>query len=75
MKRPIWFAAKTYGVGAGLPVSWQGWGALIVALLATAAAAHWLQGLLRLLVISATIIAFATVALLTAAPRGSSSGR
>lgn len=23
--RPIWFAPKSYGYGAGLPVSWQGW--------------------------------------------------
>ena len=23
--RPEWFAAKRYGLGAGLPVAWQGW--------------------------------------------------
>ena len=23
--RPEWFAAKRYGYGAGLPISWQGW--------------------------------------------------
>ena len=28
--RPEWFAAKQYGLGAGLPVSWQGWLALLV---------------------------------------------
>ena len=22
---PEWFAAKCYGYGAGLPISWQGW--------------------------------------------------
>jgi hypothetical protein len=22
---PEWFAAKRYGIGAGLPISWQGW--------------------------------------------------
>jgi hypothetical protein len=22
---PEWFAAKRYGLGAGLPISWQGW--------------------------------------------------
>jgi hypothetical protein len=22
---PEWFAAKRYGYGAGLPISWQGW--------------------------------------------------
>ncbi|HET7709697.1 MAG TPA: hypothetical protein VFK50_09225 [Sphingomicrobium sp.] len=25
-----WFAAKRYGIGAGLPVSWQGWAVLLV---------------------------------------------
>jgi len=25
-----WFPAKTYGLGWGLPVKWQGWAALIV---------------------------------------------
>ena len=24
-----WFAAKTYGYGAGLPIAWQGWVLLI----------------------------------------------
>lgn len=23
--RPEWFAAKRYGCGSGLPMSWQGW--------------------------------------------------
>jgi hypothetical protein len=23
--RPEWFAAKRYGYGTGLPISWQGW--------------------------------------------------
>ena len=24
-----WFAAKRYGIGAGLPITWQGWAVLI----------------------------------------------
>jgi len=32
---PEWFAAKRYGYGAGLPISWQGW-ALILAFFAYA---------------------------------------
>jgi len=24
-EHPEWFAAKRYGYGAGLPISWQGW--------------------------------------------------
>jgi len=23
--RPEWFATKRYGLGAGLPIAWQGW--------------------------------------------------
>ena len=26
--RPEWFAAKRYGLGAGLPIAWQGWAVL-----------------------------------------------
>jgi hypothetical protein len=29
-ERPIWFAAKRYGWGWGLPVAWQGWVVLLV---------------------------------------------
>ena len=25
--RPEWFAPRRYGIGAGLPISWQGWAA------------------------------------------------
>ena len=25
----IWFAAKRYGYGSGLPVAWQGWAVLL----------------------------------------------
>lgn len=27
---PEWFAPKRYGLGSGLPVSWQGWVVLLV---------------------------------------------
>jgi hypothetical protein len=26
---PEWFAPKRYGLGAGLPISWQGWALLL----------------------------------------------
>jgi hypothetical protein len=39
--RPEWFAAKRYGYGAGLPISWQGW-ALILAFIAIAGGAKLL---------------------------------
>jgi hypothetical protein len=32
---PEWFAPKRYGIGAGLPISWQGWVALLVFLAIT----------------------------------------
>ena len=38
-----WFAAKRYGVGAGLPISWQGW-AITLAFGAITAAAIYAFG-------------------------------
>jgi hypothetical protein len=26
---PEWFAAKRYGFGTGMPISWQGWAVLV----------------------------------------------
>ena len=40
---PEWFAAKRYGYGAGLPVSWQGW-AIMIGFMATVAAVAYLFG-------------------------------
>ena len=37
-QKKMWFAPKTFGYGAGLPISWEGW-ALIAGLLA------WIIGL------------------------------
>lgn len=31
--RDIWFPAKTYGVGWGLPITWQGWAVILLYLL------------------------------------------
>jgi hypothetical protein len=41
--RPEWFAAKRYGIGAGLPIAWQGWAVLGV-FLAVLGVAAWLFG-------------------------------
>ena len=27
---PEWFAPKTYGMGSGLPIAWQGWAVLVI---------------------------------------------
>lgn len=37
-----WFAAKRYGYGAGLPITWQGW-ALTAGYLAIIAVVGWLD--------------------------------
>ncbi|KVN59329.1 hypothetical protein [Burkholderia ubonensis] len=39
--KKIWFPAKRYGWGWGLPVTWQGWVALLLYMLGVAASA-WL---------------------------------
>ncbi|WP_179402239.1 hypothetical protein [Burkholderia guangdongensis] len=40
--RKIWFRAKRYGWGWGLPVAWQGWVVLFVYALGIAAIVTWL---------------------------------
>ena len=41
--KKIWFPAKTYGWGWGLPTCWQGWATFIIFyLLIGAAALHWM---------------------------------
>lgn len=37
-KKRIWFPAKKYGVGWGLPISWQGWTVYLLLLLVGVAA-------------------------------------
>ena len=41
--RPEWFAPKRYGLGAGLPIAWQGWAVLTV-FIAIIGVAAWLFG-------------------------------
>lgn len=38
-----WFAPKRFGLGAGLPIAWQGW-AVLGTYLAALAACLWLLG-------------------------------
>jgi hypothetical protein len=45
-----WFAPKLFGVGASFPIAWQGWAVLAAFLLAMAANAAYLSGLVRVLV-------------------------
>jgi hypothetical protein len=41
--RPEWFAPKRFGIGAGLPIAWQGWAVLAAYILLLYLAAHWLN--------------------------------
>ena len=54
-----WFAPKSYGYGAGIPISWQGW-AVLAAFLALIAAAC--------LLIPYTVIGFISVAMIITVP-------
>lgn len=41
---PEWFAPKRYGLGAGLPIAWQGWLVLVVYIAIVVAAGIFLDG-------------------------------
>lgn len=40
----IWFPAKRYGYGWGIPCAWQGWAALLAYVLGVIASSIWLLG-------------------------------
>jgi hypothetical protein len=42
--RQVWFWAKRFGYGAGMPVVWQGWALLVGTVGALVGARHWLHG-------------------------------
>ncbi len=42
MGKRYWFRAKTFGIGWGLPASWQGWVVLGLFVAGLSASAHWL---------------------------------
>lgn len=41
--RPEWFAPKRFGIGAGLPIAWQGWAVLASYILLLYLASQWLR--------------------------------
>jgi len=41
--RPEWFAPKRYGIGAGLPIAWQGWAVFAAYVLLLYLATQWLE--------------------------------
>ncbi|WP_129586129.1 hypothetical protein [Sphingomonas montana] len=42
--RRVWFRAKRFGYGAGMPVAWQGWALLVAGIGALFAVRHWVHG-------------------------------
>ena len=66
-----WFAAKRYGYGAGLPISWQGWAILALYLAAVIGAAAALE---RKPVALGAIVATATLLLLLITARTTRGG-
>ena len=62
---PEWFAAKRYGYGAGLPISWQGWLVSGIFLAVVFGAALLLQNK-PLLILSVVLPAAAIMMVITA---------
>jgi hypothetical protein len=63
--RPEWFAAKRYGYGAGLPISWQGW-AVMLGFMLIALADALLFATRPLILIAILIPAIAVLLVITA---------
>ena len=62
---PEWFAAKRYGLGAGLPISWQGW-AVLIAYIGIVTGAFFLFGERNPATVAVLIIATAILLVITA---------
>ena len=61
---PEWFAPKRYGYGAGLPISWQGWGVTIgfvvlIGLASLIARYSWIGLISALVMLTVTFIVIA----------------
>ena len=57
-----WFAAKRFGYGTGIPVTWQGWLTLAAFLVALGLAVMTLTGLVRVLGIVVAVVCLGVVA-------------
>jgi hypothetical protein len=67
MDKP-WFAAKRFGMGAGLPIAWQGWVALAVFLTAFYASLKYAPANLKIWL--AVILAVAFTVIMAAKTKG-----
>jgi hypothetical protein len=54
-----WFAAKRYDYGSSLPITWQGWLAMVATIVVVAICAVALAGVARIVVSVLAILAFA----------------
>ena len=57
MTERAWFAPKSVGYGAGLPIAWQGWAVLIAFLVGLVASLTLLTGVARPIAVTALICA------------------
>lgn len=55
-----WFVPKRYGYGA-VPITWQGWVAILLFVVVVVAARIWLTGAGRVLAIAAALIALIAI--------------
>jgi hypothetical protein len=60
---PEWFAPKRYGIGAGLPIRWQGWAITILFLAYAFAVSLWFKDdkLVTVTLMAPAIVLFLTV--------------
>jgi hypothetical protein len=65
-----WFAPKRYGYGAGLPIAWQGWVAMVVHLALIGGLTIWLNEAILKLMIALMFAAFLPLPLYAAKTRG-----
>ena len=70
-----WFAPKTHGYGAGLPIAWQGW-VVLIAYLAIASLSAWVGTTVARTgpFIAAGMMIFATIALFAISARTTRGG-
>lgn len=57
-----WFAAKRYGIGSSLPLTWEGWLVSVVAIVALIAAGSLMTGATRAITCGLLLAAFLAVA-------------
>ncbi|QCE34558.1 hypothetical protein FAI40_03920 [Acetobacteraceae bacterium] len=57
----MWFAAKSHGYGAGLPISWEGWAVFTLFIAGAVVSAFFFKGLVEAVILGALAIPFALI--------------